>query len=1070
MKKSLLNSIILFVFSLFLTGCSLEGAGDFRIIGYNTEEDLKQKEIDERGDSHINPNYGDKEVHFETFGGEEIPAKKIGKGKNLSLKDIVPKKEGCYFIGWCKDPEFKTQIDTVYYSGQDVTIYAWFSEDVRGDICYLGHYPQSRVLNSTLIERLNAKASPYMLHDYEDVEYYGVKYRKTKSKITDETLNVHEGDICWFKFEPVPYKTSSRRDKIANLNCLYVLETIDYDIYKIYKNGYASWIEENFKPTSLSTHEIAGITYYGKHASSDLIPTDYAKYRGYNNLLWDDEYKDKLTVYNTETEALEEATGVIRAGFSPYMKDFDNCEKSKYTINLFNEFSEEYNGTIIYAYDRPGISSHFDLPTLTSKLKPYYEGDYRVSEDFKGWKNKETGKVYTAYNTSQGSVTLYATFETVKVVVESDIRYHANIPASSNPNEKTKIRPTEVYELQDWDVKNYEFQGWYLDSSYTKRVVTLSEIYNDIDLYAYFLPMKLYINYHLGTATNHEDNPEFIRYSTEQQRIELKPATLGYLTFVGWSFSESRGDLIYSTLIVEPGRDHDIDIYPIFEGTFEIRYKIDESQGEIFIPPINAENYYKQNYAEKYYYKQFSYEPGFTFTYNDLKFPSASKPHYKFNGWKNGDTFVKGSDVVSYENVTLYPDFEYVEYGSYLEYDLGHNFEFVDETKIITYIKEGETKKIYLPIDKYGHRFNIKITIDGRTQTYYNEASITGSSGAVRTYLISFESIHEGYLNHNTNHCAYCSSEIEGSLYEGTFTTGSTIKFGFTPLNLKEISQTNLPDNLIKPTLDDFGLWEEDLKHGGFEKFNYAHYDDLIDNGNDKRIKVRYVYSFELDKFYRFDYSSISWKVISVDTESKKAVLEPTKFIDYSIYSDKTARYDSSVNVEDVSYKYEDSYVRNYLNTTFIDSIFDEYEKVLLNKSSYVPSLYALDSNNKLSLYRNEEALTDYAYLRSYKDAIGDTSSLNQQGGHLGYSTLARIVNDNWFKVNNSYDIYSGYFNNINTRDIAYYKNPVGAKELTFNVLYYSISSRQWEWSLPNSPYTKIVSPYSLLPRINVNY
>lgn len=102
----------------------------------------------------------------------------------------------------------------------------------------------------------------------------------------------------------------------------------------------------------------------------------------------------------------------------------------------------------------------------------------------------------------------------------------------TNPdNNPATIYYTEEFTLENAEKEHYHFIGWYMDSDFAEKVTKLSEVPNDITLYAKFEEMEHGITYVLDGGTNSVSNPSTITYF---ETVQLADATKEHYSFDGW--------------------------------------------------------------------------------------------------------------------------------------------------------------------------------------------------------------------------------------------------------------------------------------------------------------------------------------------------------------------------------------------------------------------------------------------------------------------------------------------------------------------------------------------------------
>ncbi len=133
-----------------------------------------------------------------------------------------------------------------------------------------------------------------------------------------------------------------------------------------------------------------------------------------------------------------------------------------------------------------------------------------------------------------------------------NITYHLDGGTNSSSNVST-YNDAKSLSLESASKAGYTFEGWYLDSNYTK--LFNNNVSGNIDLYAKFVPIVYKINY-ISIDDIDNNNPK--TYTIEDE-IELEDPTYKYDNFLGWyNDIDCKTDAITK---IEKGTTGDITLY-----------------------------------------------------------------------------------------------------------------------------------------------------------------------------------------------------------------------------------------------------------------------------------------------------------------------------------------------------------------------------------------------------------------------------------------------------------------------------------------------------------------------------
>ncbi len=262
----------------------------------------------------------------------------------------------------------------------------------------------------------------------------------------------------------------------------------------------------------------------------------------YNDLITievkaNDYYKcDVITVGNNEYEVVDNKVVI------PFTYEIINVyfEPITYHVTL------NTNGGVLeettYEFN---ILNDIDLPT------PIKEGNYI----FKGWylNNDYSGdeiKIVSAKEFSD--ITLYA-----KWIQIFEIEYDLDGGINNNLNPTTFTSDEKEFELKDATKEGYIFKGWYLDESFTNKILKLNNLTDNTTLYALFEAKEIKVTFVYNNGKKNET--KVLKYG-DTLNLPNDLTNNGYI-FKGWYTDESFTTLYeaYTTL------NKDITLYAKWE-------------------------------------------------------------------------------------------------------------------------------------------------------------------------------------------------------------------------------------------------------------------------------------------------------------------------------------------------------------------------------------------------------------------------------------------------------------------------------------------------------------------------
>ena len=303
----------------------------------------------------------------------------------------------------------------------------------------------------------------------------------------------------------------------------------------------------------------------------------------------------------------------------------------------------------------------------------YYGEEYgslpkpkRNGYTFSGWYTSISGgKKITADSTVtyKKNKTLYAHWKKKKYEINYELKDGEN-----NEDNPTYYYITSSKKLYNPTKKGYTFSGWYLDSSYKKRIYKVTKgSYGNKTLYAKWTVNKYNISYNgNGSTSGSVKKQTDLKYSKEYVLRENGFKKTGY-TFVSWNTKKDGSGTKYlagstvSKLSSKNGKT--VNLYATWKKEGEVLAEEQEEKTYNVIYNLNGGVNSSSNKA--------SYSSEDTVTLSD-----ATKRGYTFGGWYKESTFVnKVTSIPSgnTDNITLYAKWNVINYQITYELSGGTN-------------------------------------------------------------------------------------------------------------------------------------------------------------------------------------------------------------------------------------------------------------------------------------------------------------------------------------------------------------------------------------------------------------
>lgn len=199
-------------------------------------------------------------------------------------------------------------------------------------------------------------------------------------------------------------------------------------------------------------------------------------------------------------------------------------------------------------YNRNGATSG----SMSSQTDLHYSvggkltkcGFQKTSYEFAGWNTKSDGTgiflddeadiqdedLISIVEYYDGSVTLYAQWKKIQCNVTYVLDGGENAAANKTSYQKDELPAA----LENPAKKGYVFAGWYTDSAYTNQISSITDVEQDITLYARWTEKTYRITYAGNNATSGSMSEQQVNYTDKGNLNANGYERLGYL-FVGWN-------------------------------------------------------------------------------------------------------------------------------------------------------------------------------------------------------------------------------------------------------------------------------------------------------------------------------------------------------------------------------------------------------------------------------------------------------------------------------------------------------------------------------------------------------
>ncbi|MDY4182983.1 MAG: InlB B-repeat-containing protein [Candidatus Onthovivens sp.] len=364
-----------------------------------------------------------------------------------------------------------------------------------------------------------------------------------------------------------------------------------------------------------SNNKNYGLVLLKSNINNEYLP-EYQEYRDYTTAVTIAAYSKTdvrfLGWYDTENKLVE-----TNAVYNFVMPNYDYTLEAKWnyftvTYNLNGGTNNSSNPTS-YTIDSTGLT--LGEPT-------------RTGYDFLGWKYK--GNFVTEINPCWiDNIELNAIWRAHTYSISYELNGGTN--NSSNPTSYTIESSTIT--LKDATRNDYTFAGWYMTSTFSNKVTTISSgSYGDLTLYAKWTPVSYSITYNLDGGTNASSNPS--TYTIESAFTFAAPSKTGY-TFLGWF--DNNGNQVTSIVAGTTGA---LTLTAHWNEGDSFTATLDANGGSVSETLINVQ--YDHSYS----------------------FPTPSRLGYTFDGWYDGSTKVNNTGIWKYtSNKTFVAHWTVINYS-----------------------------------------------------------------------------------------------------------------------------------------------------------------------------------------------------------------------------------------------------------------------------------------------------------------------------------------------------------------------------------------------------------------------
>ena len=297
-------------------------------------------------------------IFLDVNGGDNLDVENLDITYDSNYELPIPERNEYTFISWCYNG---TEIDQegIWKLVGNITLrakwaYGFFEDDIN--YCYFGKYPQTRVVDSSIISELDnlSEINENGYYEYNGEEYckktaeiayvYHGSYWSYKDVYFDDGTKVTNNATYWFKVEPIKWKMVER----------------DFDSY--------SFVSDKILVTHKLRNGSGYYTNYGGIKFTDSLASDYLNGEFLDTVFTTEEknkmldvveskkvnvlqYQQVQEIWSTKNERKAYSTDYCKVTGCYYSSTYwlDDDENQYYSSNRINYYIND-DGNISYGY------------------------------------------------------------------------------------------------------------------------------------------------------------------------------------------------------------------------------------------------------------------------------------------------------------------------------------------------------------------------------------------------------------------------------------------------------------------------------------------------------------------------------------------------------------------------------------------------------------------------------------------------------------------------------------------------------------------------------------------------
>ena len=448
-----------------------------------------------------------------------------------------PTREGYIFEGWYLNSSFNEKIESFSETNKDIDVYAKWT-----------------AIESNIYLDFNGGLN--------DEELDGITVTFISSDIIIKTVELHSGDILeYFEFDGSSYLFKGwYLDKDCTIyfdfsQNLYEDTTL-YAGLEYFSNSYKSLNKVN--PTQYNS-STSYISYTMQNTSgSDVLyayfnvnkTSTYKIY--YSSSYSSSTYSVYFKIYNlTSGVTIKSNSSYYSTSFS-YVS-FDAKAGDIIYIAMYNYYGYSCNARIYFE----GFEEIVETTSGAEKIEVKFDADYTLPEPtkfkhkFLGWYDDNDNHVTSGIWKFTDNKKLTAKWE----LISYNITYHLD-GGTNHEDAEEKIYIDDTVILKNPTKEGYTFEGWYEDAQFTNKIEIISDVYNNIEIFAKWkaIESNIYLDLNGGTTNQLLDGVtvKFISFDHTIKTVDLHSNdVLGYYTpteipgylFNGWYLDKEYTEL-----------------------------------------------------------------------------------------------------------------------------------------------------------------------------------------------------------------------------------------------------------------------------------------------------------------------------------------------------------------------------------------------------------------------------------------------------------------------------------------------------------------------------------------------